>query len=281
MTLVHAMEANDIVVKYVSVWATLMVLAPKANQIPWFEYIWRLCVSYRRLNQVTCPYAYPMPRCDDALDGILPGMMFFVSFDLATEYWQIVAAKATQNKLAYYTPEGLFSLKRMPMGALNAALVFVSASNNMKLEWNQGAAKKGINVDKAGAKVIADDILAYATTIPTLISYLRCFLTTLQHYLATVKLKNASGSTVASVLWEWTCPGRATAQLKTSMPPSWPSNHPTCLLTSACSLGCLDSTPGGFQITRSALNTGDGSSNNWIGNTSTGKRAHCQTVETT
>jgi hypothetical protein len=179
-------------VKYVSAWAALVVLALKANQeaIPCFEYIWRLCVSYQHLNQVTCPYAYPMPRCDDALDDIPPGMMFFVCFDLATMffvcfdlatgYWQIATAKATQHKLAFYTPHGLHTFKRMPMGALNAAPVFVSASNTMKLEWNQGATKKGINADKAGAKVIADDILAYATTISILlISYLPCILTTL------------------------------------------------------------------------------------------------------
>jgi hypothetical protein len=80
MTLVHAMAANDIVKKCISAWAALVVLAPKANQeaIPWHEYIWRLCLSYRHLNQVTCPYAYPMPRCDDAVDEIPPGMMFFL-----------------------------------------------------------------------------------------------------------------------------------------------------------------------------------------------------------
>jgi hypothetical protein len=89
MTLVHVMEANDILVKCVSAWAALVVLASKTDQeaIQWIKYIWGLCVSYQRLNQVPCPYAYPMPWCDDGLDGILPGMMFFVSFDLATGYW--------------------------------------------------------------------------------------------------------------------------------------------------------------------------------------------------
>jgi hypothetical protein len=89
MALVHAMVANNIVKKCSSAWVALVVLAPKANQeaIPWHEYIWRLLrVSYRRLNRVTCPYAYPMPQCDDAVDEIPPGMMFFVSFDLATGY---------------------------------------------------------------------------------------------------------------------------------------------------------------------------------------------------
>ena len=191
MTLVHAMEANGIVSKCVSAWAALVVLAPKANQeaVPWHEYIWRLCVSYRRLNQVTCPYAYPMPRCDDAVDEIPPSMMHFASFDLATGYWQIVAAEATRHKLAFYTPEGLYTFDRMPMGALNAAPVFVSASNTMKLEWDKSAAQKGITIDKAGSKVIVDDILAYSKTVAVLLTYIRCILTTLQHYNATIKLK--------------------------------------------------------------------------------------------
>ncbi len=47
MTLVYAMVENDIVVKCVSAWAALVVLASKANQesIPWHEYVWWLCVS--------------------------------------------------------------------------------------------------------------------------------------------------------------------------------------------------------------------------------------------
>jgi hypothetical protein len=116
-------------------------------------------------------------------------MMYFVSFDLATGYWQILAAKATQHKLAFYTPNGLYTFKRMPMGALNAAPVFVSASNTMKLEWNQDAGKNGLKVDQVGVKVIVDDILAYGTTVSALLHYLRCVLRTLQHYSATVKIK--------------------------------------------------------------------------------------------
>jgi hypothetical protein len=179
MTLVYAMVENDIVVKCVSAWAALVVLASKANQetIPWHEYVWRLCVSYGRLNQATCPYAYPVPRCDDAVDEIPSGMMYFVSFDLATGYWQILAEKATQHKLAFYTPNGLYTFKQMPiMGALNAAPVFVSASNTMKLEWNQDAGKNGLKVDQVGVKVIVNDILAYGTTVSALLHYLRCVL---------------------------------------------------------------------------------------------------------
>jgi hypothetical protein len=79
-----------------------------------------------------------MSRSNDAVDKIPPGMMFFVLFDLATSYWQIIDLAATQHKLAFYMPGGLYTFKRMPMGALNAVPVFVSASNTMKLEWNKG-----------------------------------------------------------------------------------------------------------------------------------------------
>jgi hypothetical protein len=58
MDLVNAMEENGIVEQCSGPWASLLVLAPKANQEtnPWYEYIWRLCVSYRRVNQWTRPH---------------------------------------------------------------------------------------------------------------------------------------------------------------------------------------------------------------------------------
>jgi hypothetical protein len=50
--------------------------------------------------------------------------------------------------------------------------VFVSASNTIQLEHNRVATKKEIKVDKTGAKVIVNAILAYGITIPILLSYL-------------------------------------------------------------------------------------------------------------
>jgi hypothetical protein len=31
------------------------------------DFIWSMCVSYRKLNSVTLPFSYP-PPCDDAID---------------------------------------------------------------------------------------------------------------------------------------------------------------------------------------------------------------------
>jgi hypothetical protein len=53
-------------------WGSSIVLAAKPHQediVNIEDFIWRLCISYRRLNQVTLPFEYPIPRCADALDN--------------------------------------------------------------------------------------------------------------------------------------------------------------------------------------------------------------------
>jgi hypothetical protein len=63
----------------------------------------------------------------------------------------------------------------------------------MKLEWNKVAMAKGINCKMAGAKLIVDNIIAYATTCKiALIKYVRHILDSIQHYRATIKLKKCN-----------------------------------------------------------------------------------------
>ena len=70
--LVKKLEENGIVEDDARPWGLLAVLAAKPHQeeVPWQEFRWRLCVLYRKLNQVTRPYALPIPRCDDAVENI-------------------------------------------------------------------------------------------------------------------------------------------------------------------------------------------------------------------
>ena len=59
--LVKQLEDNGLIEDDDGPWGALVVLAAKANQehVAWYDYIWQLCVSYRRLNQVTRPFTFP------------------------------------------------------------------------------------------------------------------------------------------------------------------------------------------------------------------------------
>ena len=45
-------------------WGSMVVLAPKPHQEhveDINEFVWRMCVSYRKLNAITLPFTYPIP----------------------------------------------------------------------------------------------------------------------------------------------------------------------------------------------------------------------------
>jgi hypothetical protein len=51
----------------------MIVLAPKQHQehvMNIEEFIWRMCVSFRRLNRVTKPFTFPIPCCADAIEDL-------------------------------------------------------------------------------------------------------------------------------------------------------------------------------------------------------------------
>ena len=83
----------------------------------------RLCVDYRKLNNVTRKDTYPLPRVDDTLDT-LAGSCWFTTLDLISGYWQVPLHTEDQEKFAFTTPEGLFEFTVMPFGLCNAPATF-------------------------------------------------------------------------------------------------------------------------------------------------------------
>jgi hypothetical protein len=63
-------------------WSSPVVLVRKKNRDL------RLCVDYRKLNNVTKRDCFPLPRIDDTLDT-LAGAKCFSTLDLKSGYWQV------------------------------------------------------------------------------------------------------------------------------------------------------------------------------------------------
>ena len=61
-------------------WSFLILLVPEPDGTK------RFCVDFRKLNQITKRYAYPLPLIDDVLAGL---GKFFTSLDLKSRYWQV------------------------------------------------------------------------------------------------------------------------------------------------------------------------------------------------
>ena len=97
-----------------SLWASPIVLACKKDGTL------RMRVDYRKLNFVTKPDKFPLPRIDDLLDQ-LGKSKYFSTLDLAAGFWQIRMNNSPKEKTAFGTQNGLFEFQVMPFGLTNAA----------------------------------------------------------------------------------------------------------------------------------------------------------------
>jgi hypothetical protein len=119
---IQSMIHNDWIEECGGAWGSLIVLAPKPHQEHINElddFIWHMCVSYCKLNSHSLPFAFPIPRCDDAIDdfGDGVGRLWFISLDARQGYHQIRVRLADREKLAFFAPDGKkYTFKVMPFG---------------------------------------------------------------------------------------------------------------------------------------------------------------------
>jgi len=96
-----------------SPWAAPIVLVPKPDGSL------RLCTDFRKLNSVTIPDPFPMPRVETLINKIGQAK-FLTKLDMTKGYWQIPVAPAAVELTAFVTPNGHFQWKYMPFGLRNA-----------------------------------------------------------------------------------------------------------------------------------------------------------------
>ena len=83
----------------------------------------RLCIDYRKLNQVTVPDKFPMPNLLDSIYG-LRGIKYITSLDLVRAYHQIPLDEDSRPLTAFSTPRGHWQWKRLSFGLTNAPSSF-------------------------------------------------------------------------------------------------------------------------------------------------------------
>ena len=84
---------------------------------------WRVCIDYRRLNEVTRKDHFPFPFIDQLLERV-SGHRFYCFFDGYSEYFQIEIALEDQEKTTFTCPFGTYAYRRMTFDLCNASATF-------------------------------------------------------------------------------------------------------------------------------------------------------------
>ncbi|GJX71005.1 DNA-directed DNA polymerase [Tanacetum coccineum] len=84
---------------------------------------WRVCIDYRKLNEATRKYHFPLPFMDQMLER-LAGNEFYCFLDRFSGYFQIPVDPQDQEKTTFTCPYGTFAYRRMPFDLCNAPGTF-------------------------------------------------------------------------------------------------------------------------------------------------------------
>ena len=127
-----------------SAWSSPCLLVSKPDGT------YRFCTDYRKLNSVTKPDCFPLPRVDDCVDRV--GAATFVSkFDLLKGYWQVPLTQRAKELSAFVTPDNFLQYNVMPFGVRNAPATFQRLINH-------------VLAGMPGCEAYLDDVVLFSST---------------------------------------------------------------------------------------------------------------------
>ncbi|GJW93235.1 reverse transcriptase domain-containing protein [Tanacetum coccineum] len=84
---------------------------------------WRVCIDYRKLNEATRKYHFPLPFIDQMLERLARNE-FYCFLDRFLGYFQIPIDPQDQEKTTFTCPYGTFVYRCLPFGLCNAPGTF-------------------------------------------------------------------------------------------------------------------------------------------------------------
>ena len=149
---IQKLEEDNIIAPSKSPWnAPLLVVPKKPDENGVVKY--RVCVDFRKLNQISTGDAYPLPNITEILDQ-LGKSQYYTTLDLAQGYHQVKMHPDHCQKTAFSTDRGHFEFLRVPFGLKGAPATFQRLMNSVLT---------GLNGIKAF--VYLDDIIVYALNL--------------------------------------------------------------------------------------------------------------------
>ncbi|GBG69145.1 hypothetical protein CBR_g3844 [Chara braunii] len=149
-------EANGWIEPAIGPWSFPVVIVPKKPGGI------RVCIDYRKQNDITIKDVYPLPRIDELLDAI-GSARFFSKFDIRHGFHHLLVRKEDHPKTAFILFEGSWQWVRCPMGICNAPATFQRAMN-MAFQNFGRKTRLAQSIINYCMIVYMDDILVFSTS---------------------------------------------------------------------------------------------------------------------
>lgn len=86
----------------------------------------RPCLDFRKLNEITIPDHYPLPRMDVIMEKV-GNCSYYTSLDLSSGYLQIRLSQNASRKCGVITEDRVYQMTHLPFGLKNATAAFSRA----------------------------------------------------------------------------------------------------------------------------------------------------------
>jgi len=150
---VNYLLENDLARPSCSPWSSPCLLVPKPDGT------FRFCTDFRKVNAVTVPDSYPLPRMEDCVDN-LGSARFVTKLDMLKGYWQVPLTSQASDISAFVTPDKFLQYTAMAFGLRNAPATFQRLVNI-------------VLADVPNCNAYLDDLVLYSVTWEEHVSLLR------------------------------------------------------------------------------------------------------------